>query len=97
LAPPGCLSKRVLEISWSLPTKLQLSAYHKRKGTGHEDLRKLMITYRWILLRLRKASDKVLTGNQRLRFTCRTHFVRKLCGQRDNYVASGQAIDDVTY
>jgi len=47
-------------------------------GTLHEDLCTFMITFRWIILRIRDVSDRSFRENQNTHFMF-NNFIRKLC------------------
>jgi hypothetical protein len=77
--------------------KIQVSLkYVKNNGTLHEDLSIFMIISRWILLRMRNVSGKIVEI-VKIHILCSITFFRKSCCLWDNvvkYGKAGQATDD---
>jgi hypothetical protein len=86
-----------LSISRKSVEKIQVSLNLTRiMGTLHEHLYTFMIIPRWILLRMRNVSSKLLKKIETY-ILCRITFFRKSCRLWDNmekYGIAGQATDD---
>ena len=68
----------------------------RKTGTLHEDLCTFMVIYRWIILRMRNVSDKVVEKIE-THILCSITFFRKSCHLWDNvekYGRARQATDD---